>query len=349
MEVLNKELWGNTLIDYLISVGIIVGALVLTKVIYSIILNMIRKRTEKSQKKNIEVLLRKTQTPFTLTILFVACKISLLMLNQPETSSNGISKLFNFLSAISITWLISRAISALLAGTLSKNTADNSKKLDKHLVSLLQKISVYVIWLVGFIFALHVVGVKVSALVAGLGIGSMAIALAAQDTIKNLFGGFTLFIDHPFRIGERIKIDAVDGHVTDIGMRSLRIRTLDNRIVSIPNSKVVDSTLENVTSQPSARMKVKLGLTYDTSFENMALAMELLKSLPQKIKGIESEVNATFDEYGDFSMQILLIYYIKSDADYFGTISEVNMEILRMFNENKLEFAFPTQTLYVKK
>ena len=345
METLNQKILGNTLVDYLISIGIVVGAILLTKIIYAIILSIAKKRS-----RNISVLLlQKIQTPLMLAVLFVVGEIATLMLEQPESSRIFVQKFFNFFSAIFITWMISRGVSALLLGALLKTTSDADKKFDKHLISLFQKISVYVIWLIGFIFALHLAGVKVSAVVAGLGIGSMAIALAAQDTIKNLFGGFTLFIDHPFRIGERIKIDTVDGHVTDIGMRSLRIRTLDNRMVSIPNSKVVDSTLENVTSQPNARMRVKLGLTYDTSFENMALAMELLKSLPQKIKGIESEVNATFDEYGDFSMQILLIYYIKSDADYFGTISEVNMEILRMFNENKLEFAFPTQTLYVKK
>ncbi len=284
-----------------------------------------------------------------LGFLFVFAKYAILRLEQPDNSREMVSTLFTLLSVINTTWFLARSVSVLIVHYLSPKSNQKTNKLDAHLSSLLQKISVYIIWILGFVAALNTLGVKVSALVAGLGIGSMAFALAAQDTIKNLFGGLTLFVDRPFRIGDRIKIDDVDGFVADIGMRSLRIKTLDNRIVSLPNSKVVDSTLENVTSQPSFRMKTKIGLTYDTTPQKMSLAMQLLKTLPQTVDGIEKDVEVSFFEYGDFSMQILLIYYIKPSSNYFGSISDVNMEILRMFNENSLEFAFPTQTIYMKQ
>ena len=221
-------------------------------------------------------------------------------------------------------------------------------KLDKNFFVILERILKYTIWFIGIVIALHNVGVEIRTLVAGLGIGGVAIALAAQDTLKNLFGGITLFIDRPFKIGDRVKIGTIDGFVKDIGLRSLRICTLDNRTITIPNYQVVDSTLENITSEPNRRIQLRLGLTYDTTPEKMELAMTLLRNMPLQVEEITKDVDVSFIEYGDFALQILFIYRVRKDKDIFKTQSIVNLEILRQFNANGLEFAFPTQTIYSK-
>ncbi len=340
---------GNSLLDFLIVIAIIVVALLLAKTVHAISTGIAKKIKQDNKRQLALTLLEKVKTPFMLSVLFITSQITLVRLEQPETSREMVTKFFSLLIVLMCTWLVARFTTSFIAQVLDRRARKSDGKADTHIVNILQKVSVYIIWMIGFIMALNVFGVKVSALVAGLGIGSMAFAFAAQDTIKNLIGGFTLFVDNPFRIGERIKIESVDGFVQDIGMRSLRIKTLDNRIVSIPNSKVVDSTLENITSQPSAKIKNSLGLTYDTPIEKMQQAIDLLKTIPSTVNGIETEVSATFNSYGDFSMNILFVYYIKPTADYFETIGAVNMEILRLFNANGLDFAFPTQTLYVNK
>ena len=137
--------------------------------------------------------------------------------------------------------------------------------------------------------ALKNAGVDVGTLIASLGIGGLAFALAAQDTIKNIFGGITIFTDRPFRIGDRIKVDGFDGIIEDIGVRSTRLRTLDRCLVTIPNYKIVEASVENVSEEPMRRIVSKLGLTYSTTPEKMKEAIDILKNMPKTVKGIDSK------------------------------------------------------------
>jgi len=174
--------------------------------------------------------------------------------------------------------------------------------------------------------------------------------LASQDTIKNIFAGVTIFFDRPFRIGDRIKIDKFDGFIEDIGIRSTRLRTLEKRLVTIPNFKLMDSFIENVTDEPMRRVMMKLGLTYNTTPEKMNEAMVILKDMPNKVKTVDSkDITVAFTDFTDFSLAITFIYFIKAKADIMGTTSEVNSEILKAFNEAELQFAYPTQTVYIEK
>jgi MscS family membrane protein len=179
-------------------------------------------------------------------------------------------------------------------------------------------------------------------------VGGIAFALAAQDTIKNLFGGFTIFVDKPFKIGDRIQVAGFDGTVEDIGMRSTRIRTLAGRLVTIPNYKIVDSEIENVTAEDARKITLNLGLTYDTTPEAMQEAMDWLKNLPDIVPDIKNDTKVAFTTYGDFSLGITFIYYIKRRSDVFDTQSEVNLAILKQFNAKGWNFAFPTQTIYTR-
>jgi MscS family membrane protein len=160
-----------------------------------------------------------------------------------------------------------------------------------------------------------------------------------------------LFTDHPFRIGDRIRFDNIDGEVEDIGVRSTRIRTLDMRIVTIPNYKIVDASIENVTDEPGRRIVMKLSLNYQTSQEKMKEAIAILKSIPHTVNDVESkDLSATFSDFGDSALVITYIYFIgKSSLDIMETISKVNFEILNRFNQAGLDFAFPTQTVYIEK
>ena len=196
---------------------------------------------------------------------------------------------------------------------------------------------------------LTMVGIDVAAMLTTLGIGGIAFALAAQDTIKNMFGGVTIFMDKPFKLGERIKVAGFDGTVEDIGMRSTRIRTLEGRLVTIPNYKIVDSEIENVTAEEARKITLNLGLTYDTTPEAMQEAMDWLKQLPTQINTIKTDVIVAFTTYSDFSLGITFIYYIKRRSDIFDTQSQVNLAILKHFNEKGWNFAFPTQTIYTVK
>ena len=183
-----------------------------------------------------------------------------------------------------------------------------------------------------------------------LGIGGIAFALAAQDTVKNIFGAFTIFTDKPFGIGDTINVNGLEGTVIDVGMRSTRILGYDRRITSYPNYKITDASIVNISSEPMRRAMVKLGLTYDTGAEKMKQALEILRAIPAKIKDVSgnpSDVTAYFSDYTDSALVVTFYYYIEKQGDVLKTTSDVNLEILDSFAKAGLTFAFPTRTLLV--
>ncbi len=340
--------WNNSLDNWLISLAIIIGGILLGQLLFYLSSKFLSKLTAKTAWRLDDILVENFKAPFLFAIIIGAFWIALQRLHFSPRVEAVTGQVYNVLIVLTITWAIARFISTLVQEYLLPYSQRDNTKLDSNVMTLVHRVLKYTIWFIGIIVALHNVGVEIGTLIAGLGIGGAALALAAQDTLKNLFGGITLYVDRPFKLGERVKIGNIDGFVKDIGMRSLRIRTLDDRTISIPNYQVVDSTLENVSSEPARRVQIRLGLTYDTTPEKMELAMELLQNLPSHVKEITKSVDVSFIEYGDFSLQILFIYRIRKDKDIFKTQSIVNLEILRQFNANGLEFAFPTQTIYTK-
>jgi MscS family membrane protein len=199
------------------------------------------------------------------------------------------------------------------------------------------------------VIGLNNAGYDVGALIAGLGIGGLAFALAAQDSVANLFGGLTVFFDKPFTINDRIKISGFDGFVTEVGIRSTRVKTLAGRIVTIPNKEFTASIVENVSSEPSRKVVQTLGLTYDMDDCKVERAIQVLTDIhAENVETTEDNV-ITFNAFGDFSLNILFIYYIKKESDIMVTQSNINMQILKRFAAEGLDFAFPSQTIYTKK
>jgi len=350
--MLEKVFYGNTVEDWGISLIIIVSALILNKLIVLFSKRIFRKMEKNTEKKYVSVLIKSIVSPTLLGIMLLAIFIATTRLW--EGLSFIISKPYNILIVLNLTWLIVRLVAALLdemaRRTAEKHTAANLP-VDNKLMPLIKRTIVMVIWAIGVVTALSNAGVSVAALLGTLGIGGIAMALAAQDTVKNIIGGVTLFTDRPFRIGDRVRFDSIDGTVEDIGIRSTKIRTSDKRIITIPNSKIVDASIENVSDEPNRRVVVTLGLTYDTSAEKMNEAIAILKAIPNTIKDVKhNDLTAYFSDFRDSALTITYIYFIrKSTPDITEAISKVNFEILTQFKQAGLNFAFPTQTIYVGK
>jgi MscS family membrane protein len=346
----NTLFLNNTLNDWLISAGIIIAALIINKLIILLNRHVIRKITRKTPGKVDDILFRMLQAPVLFGIILAAIWIAVERLALDEHFQIIVDKSYRILIVVNITWFLSRLTSSLIEELWINKPQDetNSRKMEIHVIVLIRKIFTSIIWLVGIVFALHNAGYQVSALLGTLGIGGLAFAFAAQDTLKNIFGGFTVFADKPFKIGDRIVVDGKDGFVEDIGIRSTRIRTLERKLVVIPNSKISDASIENISAEPMRRILLKLGLTYDTSPEKMKEALGILKGLPKKIKLIDkNDCFVFFSDFASSSLEITFIYFIKKESDILETISKVNMEILESFNAAGLEFAFPTQTIHL--
>ena len=342
----------NSLRDWLISLAIIAGALILNKIIILLNKHLIQKLTAKTKNRLDDILFKMLQAPVLLGIILVAIWFAARRLELGTHIESTILKAYKVLTVINITWFVARLANALLEEYLAPKAADKNtlKYLDNHLMSILRRAVLAVIWSFGIVMALNNVGVDVGTLIAGLSIGGLAFALAAQDTIKNIYGGFTIFTDRPFRIGDRIKVDSFDGFVEEIGIRSTRIRTLEKRLVTIPNYRLVEASVENISEEPMRRVLMKLGLTYNTTPEKMNEAMSILRDIPNRINNVfEKDIVVAFTDFTDFSLVITFVYFIRRDADVMETPSQVNTEILRAFNAAGLQFAYPTQTVYIEK
>jgi MscS family membrane protein len=349
--MLDSVYYGNTLRDWGLSVLIVICALFMNKLIVLLYRKIIKKMAVKSTIRIDDLVFYSLEKPVLMGVILLAIWIALSRLDLEDNVYDVIKNSYEGLVILNVTWFFARFCSSLIREDLG-NKSDNLQKgrfnIDSKLLPLIKRGVLIVVWFVGIVMALHNAGITVTTLMGTLGIGGIAFALAAQDTIKNVFGGITIFTDHTFRIGDIINFDATEGAVVDIGLRSTRIRTYDKRLVTIPNYKLTDALITNISSEPGRRVVMNIGLTYDTTAEKMQEAIHILKSMPGRVSEIKSsDIAAGFFEFGDFALIIRFIYFIRKSADLLETRSKVNFEILNAFTQAELNFAFPSQTIYL--
>ena len=344
-EFLSYDLWGNPVQEWLITFAFFVGSIALAKFLYWTFGRIFKSLASRTKTKLDDILINMLEEPIVFAIVIIGMWWGYDHLDFGEGVQVWVQRIFRILIAINITWLIVRLVDAIMSEFLIPY-AEKSDGSMNQVMPVIRKTTKALIWILGTLLALNNAGYDVGALLAGVGIGGLAMAMAAKDFVANIFGGITVFIDKPFVFGDRIKIDGHDGFVRDIGIRTTKIQTLRGRYITVPNHKFTDSYVENVTSEPNRKMKVTLGLTYDTSHESVKQAKEILEEIAAKHNQTENDYNVWFESFGDFSLNLSMIYYIAKDGDVFQVPNEVNLEILDRFNAAGLDFAFPTQTVY---
>lgn len=349
-DFLEKTYYHNTVLEWGKAAAIILGALLLAKALYWFFNITVKKLTSKTESRLDDILVDKVEEPVVFAVAIYGVWLGLNSLHFPDDQAvhNWIERGYYILIVFNITWLFARLVDAIIEEYLVPFVESSEGSLDDQLLPILRKGIRFTIWCVGIIVGLDNAGYDVTTILAGLGIGGLAFALAAQDTVKNFIGGVTIFIDKPFKLNQRVQVAGFDGTVREIGIRSTRIETLDGRIVTIPNAEIANKGICNVTSEPNRKVVNTIGLTYDTTHEQMVVAMDVLKSMPTLVEGIEEKVIVNFAEFGSYSMNITFIFYIKSDTDIPTVQSAVNLKTLEKFNALGLDFAFPTQTIYTK-
>ncbi len=345
-DLINKTFYGNTVTDWAGALLIVVGALIVGKILYWVFGGVLRKLTQKTKTKFDDIILDMVEEPIVFAITVAGIWFGLQRLVLPTKIELLITDSIQFLVVLSITWLIARLLESLFAHYLAPLADRSENSLDDQLLPIARKGVRSTVWIVGVIVALNNAGYEVTAVITGLGIGGLALAMAAKDTVSNVFGGFTIFTDRPFSLKDRVRVDGYDGTIEEIGIRSTRLRTLSGTLVTIPNAAFSGNSVENVSVEPSRKIVLNLGLTYDTTPEAMEQAIAVLKERHEAAGGVEEKIVVGFNGFGDFAMNILFIYYISKGADIVGTQTSINLEILKQFAAAGLEFAFPTQTLY---
>lgn len=281
----------------------------------------------------------------------IGLKAGLAFLLMNEAVSKLAGTVGSVVMVCAITWAVYCLVD-VVDYWLAQLTRKTRSRMDDMLAPLVRKSLRVTIVVLGLLQVATTLSDKpVTSLLAGLGVGGLAIALAAQDSIKNFFGSLIIFADKPFELGDRIVVGGHDGPVEEVGFRSTRIRTLDGHLVTIPNGELANQMIQNIGKRPYIKRTANITITYDTPPEKVRRAVEIIRELLRDHEGMQPGFPARvyFNEFNSASLNILVIYWYHPPDywKYLAFSAYFNTELLRRFNEEGIEFAFPTQTLYL--
>ena len=346
-EFFSQTYLNNTLEAYAIAIGIFVGGIILIKIFKKIILYRLKKWSEKTETTLDDFLIAGIEKSIVPLFYFGVFYLALKSL----TLSAQINEIIKVALLFVLTFFIVRFISSTILFTVSYFIRKQEKGDEKvrQMRGMTVLINV-VIWAVGLVFLMDNLGFNISAVVAGLGIGGIAIALAAQTILGDLFSYFVIFFDRPFEVGDFINVGDKVGTVEYTGIKTTRIRALSGEQLVFSNTDLTNSRIHNFKKMERRRVVFKLGVIYQTT----AAQLEEIPKIVRKI--IEDQQDTTFDRghfasYGDFSLNFEFVYYVLG-ADYvkyMDTQQTINLSVYRTFEEKGIEFAYPTQTLFLNK
>ena len=260
-----------------------------------------------------------------------------------------VDQIASLLGALAIVLVAYRAID-IFTDQLRRRAANTENRFDDQLVPLLNTTLKIFVAIIGGLFVLQNLDVNIASLIAGLGIGGLAVALAAQDTIRNLLGGVTIFADKPFQIGDWVVVDDTEGTVESVGFRSTRVRTFYNSIVTVPNARLVDSGIDNMGARRWRRYRTTLGMGYHSTPDQMQAFVEGIRAIIRANPGMRQDYHIVeFTGFGAASLDVLVYCFIDAPdwTTELRTRHVLNLDIIRLAQALKIDFAFPTQTLHI--
>ncbi|MEJ2356358.1 MAG: mechanosensitive ion channel family protein, partial [candidate division WOR-3 bacterium] len=311
----------------------------------------IANKFEAKGRKFMSITIHAIMKSLLLFYLVIGFKIGIALLTLAEPVSLFFHTVVSILFIAAIARLVYSMVDVVDA-RMRDLAASSESTVSEMLTSLIgRSLKIIVIFIALLQVITLLIDKPLTSVLAGLGIGGLAFALAAQDTLKNFFGSLAIFSDKPFLIGERVVVDGHDGPVEDVGLRSTRIRTLEGHLVSVPNGELANKTIQNIGRRPYIRRLFNIGVTYDTPPEKIERALEIIKDILKDHEGMNPEFppRVYFNEFNSDSLNILVIYWYHPPNywDFLQFGERINFEILNRFNSEGIDFAFPTQTLHL--
>ncbi len=299
----------------------------------------------------LKALIARERTPISFLILILGIYAAVRVLPMSGGLIIWTKRLLLLLGTFDVVWLLIRATDAVSdsMGDLAETT---ESQLDDQLVPIMRKAVKALLVALGIVFYMQAMGYPVSGIVAGLGIGGLAVALAAQDTLSGLFASVAIFLDRPFMVGDFVKVGDVIGTVEEIGLRSSRIRTIGKTLVTIPNKQIIDDVVDNWSLRPMRRTEITVGVTYDTSPEKMEELLSRLRTMLDEDPDVDDAMKiVNFTTFASSSLNVELKFFLAT-ADYIewlNMLEKVNLKIMHVVSGLGLEFAFPSTSVYLEK
>ena len=336
---------------YVLIFGVIVLIYMTNQVVGRFLLHLTAHLKDSSENIRLRLVLAAASWPVRILLLVVIVSAVKGIFDLTDTGVWVADTAIAVIAALAV-FLFAYKLIAVMEHELTRLVARDDNLLDRNFVQMMRFLARFAVILIGAIYIIRAVsGKPFSALLAGLGIGGLAVALAAQDTLKNFFGSIMIMADKPFSIGERVVVEGTDGVVEDVGFRSTRLRTLTGHLVTVPNEKMANSRIENIGVRPHIRRLANITITYDTPVEKVKKAVEILKAVLDNHEGMHPDFppRVVFNEFNADSLNILMLYWFHPNDfwAYCRVTEEINLKIMERFEAEGIEFAFPTGTTYL--
>ena len=346
--ILGQDIFGVTYGQILVAIALFVLILFIRPLFVSMLIKFALKLTSKTDTKYDDRVIKNLRKPLKFLFLILGLYIFVSIL---YIQSHFVDLLLSSLAMYNLFWIIYTIVDAM-QGIVYKGMKKLSGEHSDSLSKFILRIIYILIWVVGASSILSIWGVNVTALIASLGLGGLAFALAAKDTAANLFGSIAILLDKSIKIGDWIKVNGVEGTVEDIGMRTTKIRTFYKSLVVVPNQIVANSHIENFSRRETRRILMRIGLTYDTTNKQIESIISDIKSLLKSHNGIAQNETmlVNFDNFGDSAKEIFIYTFTDTAIwqEYLNIKEDIVYKIDEIVRKNGSSFAFPSHSLYIE-
>lgn len=354
MALLSLEFFNNTIQEYLIFLGILFGLIIVFVIFKSIIVHRLKKVAGLTKTEYDDALIKIIQKIswlfYFILALFVASKYLVL--------GDLYSKIIYYIFVIILVWQIIKSIQVGLDFLIEQyiikknkeNDDDEEDGPDVHKIAMFTKLIKIIIWIVGGLLIVSNLGFNITSLIAGLGVGGIAIALAAQNILEDIFASFSIYLDQPFKIGDYIVVGDKMGTVKKIGIKTSRITSLQGEEIIISNKELTNAHIQNYKKMEERRINFSLGITYETSNDKLKKIPALVEKAVNSVKDCRFE-RAVWKSFGDYSLGFDIVFYYPNNdyTEYLLAQEQINLLIKDFFEKEGIDFAYPSQTIFLNK
>ncbi len=346
-----KVYLGNGSTSWLGALLVFVAAWIIRLIFYFIADNYIAKLTKRTKSDLDDKLLKSAKPPVGNLLLLWGLYGAVYLLDLPTTPYNWRNLAYNILDTLTILtvlWLVLKLIEIVIHFIREGYRTRGEMQYDQLLPFVRDVMKILAI-VGGVVWIIIAWDKDPSVLLAGLGIGGLAIGFAAKDTIANIFGSITIFADRPFDVGDWVIIGDTEGVIEEVGFRTTKIRTFEKTLITIPNSLIANTTINNFSRMPLRRVKQRIGILYETPIDKVRQVVQGMRQLlidhPQVA---EDPLLVNFEDFADSSLTIFVYYFTVTTkwAEYLSVREEINLKFMELFENLGVEFAYPTRTLW---
>ena len=335
---------------YVYSLVILLLFYILSQLVIIISRKVILTLTKKTKTDVDDLIVKRTNKPLSLILILIGLRLAIFPLGLNNNILDIVENVMSSVMVFIVTYIAVAIIEIFIDNWARKLAEKTHSPVDEEVIPLFKKLSKIFVLIIGLLFVLPLWGIQVGPLLASLGVVGIAVAFALQNTLSNIFGGASILLDKSVRVGDKIKLDNdTMGTVLEVGLRSTKIRTFDNELVTIPNGKLADSKILNyIHPDPSVRIAVDFGVEYGSDTSKVRkIVLETLRKIPDVLKYPAPKV--IMMEMGDFALKFRALFWVYTFDIKSDTQSRATEEIYNALTKSRIGIPFPTRTVYLKK